>query len=128
MGTSSSSSAALTYVLPSVFTITKPCATHEHAWPPPPFFSTATITATVKWQRFLWLQHRPEMFGETLSQTLHLCLGARVMVTHNLCVAHGLVNATRGIVEVRRHHRCWPEPINYRLLCCSACSGAADTM
>ena len=37
MGTSSSSSAALTYVLPSVFTITKTFATHDHAGPPPPF-------------------------------------------------------------------------------------------
>jgi hypothetical protein len=40
----------------------------------------------------------PEMF-DTLSRTLHLSLGARVMVTHNLCVAHGLVNGTRGIVH-----------------------------
>jgi hypothetical protein len=42
---------------------------------------------------------RDDMFGKTLSQVLHLCIGARVMVTHNLCVAHGLVNGTRGIVH-----------------------------
>jgi hypothetical protein len=42
---------------------------------------------------------RADMFGETLGQMLHLCIGARVMVTHNLCVALGLVNGTRGIVH-----------------------------
>ena len=37
MSTSSSGSAALIFVLPSVFTITKTFATHDHAGPSPPF-------------------------------------------------------------------------------------------
>lgn len=34
-----------------------------------------------------------------LQRTLQLCIGARVMVTHNLCVAYGLVNGTLGVVH-----------------------------
>jgi hypothetical protein len=34
-----------------------------------------------------------------LPNELHLCLGARVMVSRNLCVAHGLCNGTIGIVQ-----------------------------
>ena len=34
-----------------------------------------------------------------LRRSLQICVGARVMVTHNLCVAHGLVNGTLGIVH-----------------------------
>ena len=34
-----------------------------------------------------------------LLNELILCIGARVMITKNLCVEHGLVNGTTGIVE-----------------------------
>ena len=56
-------------------------------------------TAAIRIKPRMSAGSNPTMFGETLSQTLHLCLGARVMVTHNLCVTHGLVNGTRGIVH-----------------------------
>ena len=39
-----------------------------------------------------------EAFGN-LKVSITLCLGARVMITHNLCVSHGLVNGTVGIVR-----------------------------
>ena len=34
-----------------------------------------------------------------LPNVLHLCLGARVMVTRNLCISHGICNGTIGIVH-----------------------------
>ena len=34
-----------------------------------------------------------------LACELHLCLGARVTISRNLCVDHGLCNGTVGIVH-----------------------------
>lgn len=34
-----------------------------------------------------------------LPNQLHLCIGARVMISHNLCVDHGLCNGTIGLVH-----------------------------
>ena len=39
-----------------------------------------------------------------MESELLLCIGAPVMVLHNLCISHGLLNGTKGTIYDILHH------------------------